>query len=121
MLHIGSLFNARVILSLIVVDLELQLLLNVHPERLKQVLGISFLIQEPILAQVFIFEQCLASMDFSLVVLAVHKDVEEAIGGLEAEDLEQIALLVVDDIVSVLPSDAVKGVVGVDDLLDGHT
>lgn len=120
LLHVGGLLDARVSLSLVIVDLELELLLDVHPERLQQVLGISVLVQEPELAQVSILEEGLASVDFGLVVLPVHEDVEEAIGGLEAEDLQQVALLVVDDIVRVLASDTVQGVVGIDDLLDGH-
>lgn len=120
LLHIGSLFNACVSLSLAKVDLELELILNMHPERLKQVLGISIFVQEPILAQVSIFEESLASVDFGLVILSVHKNVEEAIGGLEAEDLEQVALLVVDNIVCVQVSDIIKGVVGINDLLGGH-
>lgn len=59
-------------------------------------------------------------MYLCLVILSIHEDVQEALGGLEAEDLAHEALRVVYLGVVLLGTDVVGLVEGVDDLGDGH-
>lgn len=59
-------------------------------------------------------------MDFGLIVLAIHKDIKEAQGGIVAKNLGQVAFLVV-NVLSVFCAYLVDLVEGVNELGSGHT
>ena len=77
------------------VDLELQLVLNVNPEHLEEVVWISFFIKIPILIKINILHECLACMDLGLEVLAIHKDTQQALGGAIVEELSKVSGFIV--------------------------
>ena len=104
----------------VVVNLELQLVLDVHPEHLEKILRILFLIKIAVLIQIGILHQGLASMDLGFVVLAFHEDSEEAPGGLKAKDPCEIALGVIDFAILLLAIHLENRVVGVNDLRNCH-
>jgi hypothetical protein len=60
-------------------------------------------------------------MNLGFIILAIHEDAEQAPGGLEAEQLGQVALSVVHAPVWLIFPNLVDLVVSVDDLGDCHT
>jgi hypothetical protein len=74
------------------IDLELQLVLNMHPEHSKKVFWVLRFIWVPVLIQVFIFHQSLASMNLRFKVLAIHENTQKAFGGVKTENLSQVCL-----------------------------
>jgi len=102
------------------VDLVLELLLDMTPKQFEQVLGIHLLIKLAILVQIPVLQQSLACVNLCFIILAIHENVQEALSGLEAEDLTQQALGVVDVRVVLVGAYLVRLVVGVDDLRHSH-
>lgn len=72
------------------VNLILELLLNVSPEELQQVLRVLLGVEEAILVQVHVVHERLARVDLRLVVLALHEHLEQALRRLKAEHSHQV-------------------------------
>ena len=59
-------------------------------------------------------------MYLGLIVLTIHKHIEEAIGCLETENLKQVTLLVIDVVVRIFTGHVIQNVISIDDLLNGY-
>jgi len=61
-------------LDLVVVYLELELVLDMNPEHLKEILRVLFFILVAVLVKVSILHESLASMNFGFIILTIHKN-----------------------------------------------
>ena len=79
-------------LDLVVVYLELELVLDVNPEHLKEILWGLLLVKVSVLVKVSILHESLASMDFGFIILTIHENAKETLCCFKAKDLCEIAL-----------------------------
>ena len=107
-------------LDLVVVYLELELVLDMNPEHLKEILRVLFFILVAVLVKVSILHESLASMNFGFIILTVHENAKEALCSFKAKDPCKIALGIIYCTVLLLRVHLVNRVISINDLGNRH-
>jgi hypothetical protein len=87
--------TAWVYLILVHIDLEFELILDMHPEHFQKVFRVHGYLWVSVLIQVLVFHQSLASVDFCLEILPIHEDMQEIFCRVKTEYLRDRGLRVV--------------------------